>query len=109
VYPAAAVAAFVMIAVPLGVAVAVWAVVTMFRVLFPERPLPVLLDPARERRDRTARGEAVPVGFREIYEEMPVHAGRLALPYRLDRERVHSGLPGHVPEPWRDDLYLRRN
>gem|GEM_PF-425032 len=108
-YPAAAVTAFVMLAVPLGVAVAIWAVVTMCRVILPERPLPFLPDAARERRERTARGEAVPVGFREIYEEMPMHAGRLALPYRLDRQRVLSGLPGHVPEPWRDDLYVRRN
>jgi len=109
VVPAAAIAAFVMIAVPVIVLVVVWTAVTGFRILFPERSLPFLPDPARERARRTAAGEAVPVGFREIHEEMPVHVRRVASPYRMDRARVTAGLPGHVPEPWMDDLRHRRN
>jgi hypothetical protein len=107
--PAAALAAFFLIVVPaIGIAV-VWAVVTAWRILLPERPPAFLPDPVRERRRRTAGGEAVPVGFREIHEEMPLHARRVTHPYRMDRQRALAGLPGHVPEPWIDDLRHRRN
>lgn len=108
-YTTAAVVAFVLIVVPTIVLLAVWAAVTALRILFPERPLPFLKDPVEERRRRTAAGEAVPVGFREIHEEMPVHVRSVATPYRFDRERVLAGLPGHVPDVWVENVCHRRN
>lgn len=107
--PAAAIAALVMIAVPAIVVASIWTVVTVYRILYPERPLPFYADAVRERQRRTAQGEAVPVGFREIHEEMPLHARRVCSPYRLNRDRALAGLPGCVPDPWVEDLHLRRN
>lgn len=107
--PAVAIAALMMIAVPAIVGVLIWTVVRVFRVLYPERPLPFFADPVRERQCRTAQGEAIPVGFREIHEEMPLHARRVFHPYRLDRDRVTAGLPGCIPDPWVEDIHRRRN
>lgn len=85
--------------------VVIWAVITGLRILRPERPLPFVPDTAARRHRATARGKAVPVGFREIHEDLRTHARSLPLPHH---DRVTDGLP-HASEPWMDDLYRRRN
>lgn len=98
--------AFLVAVVPALVLAVIWTVVTIWRLLWPERPLPFVPDRAAERRAATARGEAVPVGFREIHDDARAQARSLALPYRYP---VADGLPHHLPEPWLDDLNRRRN
>ncbi len=101
---AAFIAGFVLIAMPVIVLMAVWASVTLWRVLFPERPLPLVRDETMARRAAVARGESVKVGFREIHEDMRVHTRELARPYH------HAG--GHsdgFPASWLEDLDRRRN
>lgn len=101
---AAAISALVVAAVPVAVFVAVWSAVTIFRILYPERPLPLGRDGAAERRAARSRGEAVGVGFREIREDMRTHARELARPYH------HAGGCSHgIPESWIEDVHRRRN
>lgn len=101
---AAVFTAFVVFAVPAIILMAVWASVTLWRVLVPERPLPLLQDKATERRAAVARGESVKVGFREIHEDMRVHTRDLARPYH------HAGgCSDGFPASWLEDLDRRRN
>jgi hypothetical protein len=58
------------VALPVAVVLVVWVVVTGWRIAFPERPLPFVRTDADERRRRTASGEAVAVGFREIHQDI---------------------------------------
>lgn len=103
--PSVAVAAFVVAVVPALAFGVVWSVVTAARILFPERPAPFLPDPKALRRAARARGEAVRVGFREIWEDLPEHARAVPLPHR---HAVGDGPPS-APEPWLEDLWRRRN
>jgi hypothetical protein len=101
---AAAVSAFVLVALPAAVFMAVWTAVTMWRILYPERSLPLVRNGIAERRAARVRGEAVGVGFREIHEDLRAEA----------RERARAldgveGRPSGIPEAWIDDLYRRRN
>lgn len=98
--------AFAVVAFPALVIMAIWAAVSAFRILRPEAPLPFVPDRAAERRKATEAGTSVPVGFREIHDDLRVHARRLTLPYKY---RAAVGGTHHVPEPWLDDLYRRRN
>ncbi len=101
---AAALSAFVVAVVPVVVFMAVWAMVTMYRILTPERPLPFVRDKAAERRAARARGESVGVGFREIHDDMRTHVRELAGPYH------HAGGCSHgIPEAWIEDMNRRRN
>lgn len=103
---AAVFTAFAVVAFPALVIMAIWATVTALRILRPEQPLPLFVDPVLRRQEATASGTSVPVGFREIHDDLRVHARRLTLPYCY-----HAAVGGthHVPEPWLEDLYRRRN
>ncbi len=103
---AAVFTAFAVVAFPALVLMAVWAAVTAFRILRPEQPLPLFADPVARRREATAAGNPIPVGYREIHDDLRLHAHSLTLPYRY-----HAAVGGthHVPEPWLDDLHRRRN
>ena len=103
---AAVFTAFAVVALPALVMMAIWATVTALRILRPEQPLPLFADPVARRREATEAGVAVPVGFREIREDLCTHAQRLTLPYRY---QAAVGGTHHVPEPWIEDLYQRRN
>ena len=56
-----------LVAAPLVLLMAIWAVVTAARILFPEAPLPT--DPAARLARSRRRGEAAPVRLREIVDE----------------------------------------
>ncbi len=101
---AAVFTAFALFAGPAMVLMAVWASVTLFRILFPERPLPRARNQTAERRAAVERGESVAVGFREIHEDMRVHARDLARPYHHT-----GGSSDGFPDDWLDDLHRRRN
>lgn len=88
--------AFFAVAVPLILLVTVWAIVTVFRLLFPERPLSF---PTVRRRPPAARGEAT-VRLRDIVEHQ---ARQPAAPLGSTDE---AGSDRH---PLFDDLWLRRN
>lgn len=100
---------FLLVAVPVIFGVAVWALVTAFRILYPERPLPKPPAPRWRRREQAEPWRSARVGFREIHDEMQGHARRVTLPYRLDRQRQRVGMKGGVPERWLDDIFERRN
>ena len=96
------------VAVPTMLLMTVWAIVTMYRVLFPERPLP--FDAAVRRGRALRRGEGRQVRLRDILEDQrrqpapPVFPARRAL---ADREpKAGPVAPGG---PLFDDLWLRRN
>lgn len=100
----ALVTGFVLVAVPVLILVAVWAVVTMCRLLFPERPLP--FEPVARRRRAALRGESVPVRLRDILEDQAQRQAAAA--QAADRtESEEAAAP--ATHPLFDDLWLRRN
>ena len=97
----AVVTGFVMVAVPTILLMTVWTIVTVLRILFPERPLP--FDPASRRRRATMRGESVPVRLRDIMEDQ----ARQPLPAR--RVDAEPGVDLPERDPLLEDLWRRRN
>ena len=97
---AAALAAFVLTVVPVVLLMTVWACVTVARLLFPERPLP--LDGPSRRERALRRGESRPVGLREIMDDETRrrHAART---------RPAATVDAPPRPPFADDLWLRRN
>jgi hypothetical protein len=90
---------------PVLVFLLIWAGATVYRLYFPEYPLPFDQNTVVKRERATANGERVPVGVREI---------------RADQRREHRqenvtiynyawGASEGVPESWREDLWKRRN
>lgn len=93
------------LAVPIFFFLLTWALVTAYRLLFPEAPRPVEEDPVRVRQRATARGEHVPVGAREIREDQ--RHFRSAHP-QTDYAYFYGTSDG-FPENWSKDLWRRRN
>lgn len=94
------------VAAPLLFFVLTWTAVTAYRVLFPEQPLPFKKDPIVIREQKTAAGDLVPVGVREIREDQ-----RAYRVHHLDKVPYHYE-DGHsigVPQAWLDDIEMRRN
>ncbi len=84
----------------------VWVMVTAWRIIFPERPLPLTRNQSELRRFRTALGESVPVGFREIHEDMVEHVRRVRLGRTLSEPNaIEPGGRAGADE----DLWERRN
>lgn len=82
-----------------------WVVATVYRLYFPERPLPFRHDPVVQREKAAAAGEAVPVGLREIRADQ-----RRTHRQRDDEYRYVAGsLSNGLPEAWEEDLWRRRN
>lgn len=101
---AAVITAFVVAALPALIFMAIWTAVTAFRILFPERALPLGRNGLAERQAARTRGGAQEVGFREIREDVRMHTRELSRSHDL----VGCGSHG-IPEAWLDDLYRRRN
>ncbi|GAB5533826.1 MAG: hypothetical protein Rubg2KO_00750 [Rubricoccaceae bacterium] len=100
---AAIITGFFLIALPVIVLMTAWTVVTMVRILFPERELPY--DPSARRARARQRGQAVPVRFRDLVEDQR-HAEAPAMPHRTIPDASSSV---DVPNELVDDLWLRRN
>lgn len=98
----ALVAGFFLVAIPTLILMTVWTVITVARILFPERPLP--FDASARRQRRTLRGEAVPVRLRDIMEDQALRQARPhAAPLGGGREA------GPSTHPLFEDLWVRRN
>jgi hypothetical protein len=96
-----------LVAAPLVLLVAIWAVVTAVRILFPEAPLPA--DPAARLARSRRRGEAAPVRLREIVAEQR----RRPAPVFPRPADAPDGAPGpgtlDGPDPLAEALWARRN
>jgi hypothetical protein len=94
------------LAAPMLFFMLIWAVVTAYRIYFPEKPLPFEQDPMMVRRRVTATGRSVAVGVREIREDQRMRQRAVA------RTSYHYAgglsLEG-LPEDWMEDLWVRRN
>lgn len=101
---AAVITAFVAAALPALLFMAIWTAVTVFRILYPERPLPFGRDGVAERQAARARGDVLKVGVREIREDLQIHSRELTRSYDLVGGCSHG-----IPEVWLEDLYRRRN
>ena len=102
--PAAVVSAFALVAVPVVVLMGVWTAVMVFRLVFPERPLP--FDAAARRAAAQRRGEAVPVRLEDLLADQ---RRRAAAP-RSCHPAGEADLPPALPSGrWTSDLWLRRN
>lgn len=95
----ALVTGFFLVAIPTVLLMTVWTVVTIARILFPEKPLP--FDASARRQRATLRGESVPVRLRDILED------QARQPARTPRVEGDPALP--ETHPLFDDLWLRRN
>lgn len=103
--PVAAVATgFVMVALPAIILMAIWTMVTMWRVVFPDDELP--FDQGVSREIARRRGEAVPVRLADIMEEQRIHPTWPVMPRR---EHVKADLDEGRPNPLAEDLWRRRN
>ncbi len=96
---------FFVIIGPVLVFLLVWAAATVYRLYFPEHPLPFEYDPVVKRESATSNGESVPVGVREIRADQRRER-------RQEDVTIYNyawGASGGVPESWREDLWKRRN
>ncbi len=84
-----------------------WVVATVYRLYFPEHPLPFEEDPVVLREEATSRGNSIPVGVREIRADQR-RKRRQGVPHMPDYHYAWGGSDG-FPEAWRDDLWQRRN
>jgi hypothetical protein len=90
---------------PILVFLIIWVGATVYRLYFPEHPLPFDQDPVVKRERATLEGESVPVGVREIRADQ-----------RRERRQeditvynyAWGGSEG-LPDEWREDLWRRRN
>jgi len=98
---------FAAVAVPLLFLMLAWAGVTTYRILFsPEPPAFPSEHPAEQRREATAAGRRLPVGVREIREDQRFYFSKRS---RQEHYTYHYGDSDGFPDPWLDNLWLRRN
>lgn len=99
----ALVTGFFLVAIPTVLIMTVWTIVTVIRILFPERPLP--FDGSARRQRAALRGESVPVRLRDILEDQE----RRRQAQTVRAPRPDGAPPEPEPHPLFDDLWLRRN
>ncbi|MEM1127119.1 MAG: hypothetical protein AAGI71_10740 [Bacteroidota bacterium] len=96
---------FALLVAPILFFMVTWAVVTVYRLYFPEEPLPYDQDPTMLRRRATLQGHSVPVGVREIREDQRLRQ------HTVVPASYHYACDGScgLPEAWVNDLWERRN
>jgi len=90
---------------PILVFLVIWAAAAVYRLYFPERPLPFAQDDIMGPADAAPNGEYVPVGVREI-------RARQRRERRQEDVTIYNyawGASEGVPESWKEDLWHRRN
>jgi hypothetical protein len=90
---------------PILVFLIIWVGATVYRLYFPERPLPFEQDPVVKRERATLEGESIPVGVREIRADQRRER-------RQEDVTVYNyawGGSEGLPEEWHEDLWRRRN
>ena len=96
---------FAVVALPVFFFMLTWVIVTAYRLVFPDEPVPSEHDPVMDRQQAASRGEYVPVGAREIREDRRHYLrAHPPTPYLY----VYGESEG-LPEFWREDLWRRRN
>lgn len=83
-----------------------WVVATVYRLYFPEQPLPLESNPVVVRQRAAANGKSVSVGVREIRADQ-----RWAQRNKVAQSGYHYAWGGSdgFPEIWYEDLWQRRN
>lgn len=90
---------------PILVFLLIWAGATVYRLYFPEYPLPFNQSAVVKREQATTDGQCVPVGVREIREDQRRER-------RQEDVTIYNyawGTSEGVPDAWREDLWQRRN
>jgi hypothetical protein len=90
---------------PILVFLLIWIGAAVYRLYFPDHPLPFEEDPVVKRAKATSDGECVPVGVREIREDQRRER-------RQEDVTIYNyawGASEGVPDSWREDLWRRRN
>lgn len=93
---------FALIAAPVFFFLLTWVAATVYRLYFPDKPVPLRGGPLLRRREAAER--AMPVGVREIREAQRRHLHKQVGAY-------HYAGPGSdgLPTDWVEDLWRRRN
>jgi hypothetical protein len=94
------------LAAPLLFFMIIWALVTAYRIYFPEKPLPFEKAPVMMRRQARAAGHSMPVGVREIRADQ---RDRYRVPAAPSYNYTDGFAPEGLPADWKDELWLRRN
>lgn len=102
--PAALVSGFVLVAIPVIILVVVWSAVSVYRLYFPEDPLPLLPDDVLLREQARLKGEAVAVSALDIREDLRRQKHQALVTYQYA-----GSATAHVPDSWIADLIRRRN
>jgi hypothetical protein len=92
----------VMLFVPLVLLMMVWTVVTMVRILFPERPIPLTAAHRRQRNQRM--GIATPVRLHDLLDDEARRPAPPGAAYQPGEQ-----VAPHDLDPLLEDLWLRRN
>lgn len=97
---------FVFVAILIFFCMFTWVAVTIYRICFPEKPLPIERDPVMQRHHARLSGTMIPVGARDISEEQRA--------YVMEQMRAHGTVylpayPEGLPQAWEEDLQMRRN
>jgi len=90
---------------PILVFLLIWAGAAVYRLYFPEHPLPFAEDDVARRAQASPDGEAVPVGVREIRADQRRER-------RQEDVTIYNyawGTSEGVPDSWKKDLWRRRN
>lgn len=90
---------------PILVFLLIWAGAAVYRLYYPEHPLPFKQDSVFKRAQATSNGDCVPVGVREIRADQRREG-------RRENVTIYNyawGASEGVPESWREDLWQRRN
>jgi len=90
---------------PILVFLMIWAGAAVYRLYYPEYPLPFGDHDVVKRAEATSQGERVPVGVREIRADQRRER-------RQENVTIYNyawGASEGVPESWKEDLWKRRN
>lgn len=96
---------FLVLIGPILVFLFIWVGATVYRLYFPDKPLPFEESAVVQRAEATADGKHVPVGVREIRADQRRQR-------RNEDVTIYNyawGGSEGVPESWREDLWRRRN
>jgi len=90
---------------PVLVFLIIWVGATVYRIYYPELPLPFEQDSVVQRERASLEGKSVPVGVREIRADQRRER-------RQENVTVYNyawGGSEGLPEEWHEDLWRRRN
>lgn len=97
---------FIIVAIPIVFCMLTWVAATVYRLYFPEKPLPLESQLSFvSRGDLSTPDLAVPVGVREIKEDQQRwQRSESVAPYHFS-----CGISSGLPTCWLDDVWRRRN